>query len=65
MRPSRNPGRVAGFWYLVLVFLGPLRLMYIPSKLFVSGNTAATVNNIGSHELLSASALSRTQTLSF
>jgi hypothetical protein len=26
--------------------------MYIPSKLFVDGNTAATVNNIAAHELL-------------
>jgi hypothetical protein len=47
-----NPGRVAGLWYLLLVFLGPLRLMYIPSKLFVSGNAAATVNNIAAHQLL-------------
>ena len=47
-----NPGRVAGLWYLLLVFLGPLRLMYIPNTLFVSGNAAATVNNIAAHQLL-------------
>lgn len=47
-----NPGRVAGLWYLLLVFLGPLRLMYIPDKLFVSGNAAATVNNIAAHQWL-------------
>ena len=47
-----NPGRVAGLWYLLLVFLGPLRLMYIPSKLFVHGNAAATVNNVAAHQLL-------------
>lgn len=52
MRPSHNPGRVAGFLYLFLVILGPLRLIYIPSKLFVSGNASATVVNIASHELL-------------
>jgi hypothetical protein len=52
MNSTRNPGRVAGFWYLLLCVLGPIRLMYIPSKLFVDGNTAATVNNIAAHELL-------------
>ena len=34
MSPTRNPGRVAGLWYLLLVVLGPVRLMYIPSRLF-------------------------------
>jgi Domain of unknown function (DUF4386) len=29
-----------------------IRLMYIPSKLFVHGNATATVNNIAAHELL-------------
>ena len=49
---TRNPGRVAGFWYLLLVILGPLRLIYIPSKLFVHGNATATVDNIAAHEWL-------------
>src|SRR5947209_3220961 len=52
MSSTHNPGRVAGFWYLLLVIMGPLRLIYIPSKLFVHGNAAATVNNIAAHELL-------------
>jgi hypothetical protein len=52
MSATRNPGRVAGFWYLLLVLFGPLRLIYIPSKLFVEGNAAATVNNIAAHEWL-------------
>src|SRR5437667_9639558 len=52
MSSTRNPGRVAGLWYLLLVLIGPLRLIYIPSKLFVSGNAAATVNNIAAHQLL-------------
>lgn len=47
-----DPGRVAGFWYLSLVLIGPLRLIYIPSKLFVRGNPTATVSNIGTHEWL-------------
>ncbi len=52
MTSTRNPGRVAGLWYLLLTVLGPLRLMYIPSKLFVRGNAAATANNIAAHQLL-------------
>jgi hypothetical protein len=52
MNSTHNPGRVVGIWYLLLVVIGPLRLIYIPSKLFVRGNATATVNNIAAHELL-------------
>ena len=52
MCSPRNPGRVAGLWYLLLILVGPLRLIYIPSKLFVHGNAAATANNIAAHEWL-------------
>jgi hypothetical protein len=52
MTLTNNPGRVAGFWYLFLILIGPLRLIYIPSKLFVPGNATTTVNNIAAHELL-------------
>jgi hypothetical protein len=48
----RNSGRVAGFWYLLLVLLGPVRLIYIPTKLFVRGNASATASNIAGHEWL-------------
>jgi hypothetical protein len=52
MSPTRNPGRVAGFWYLLLVLAGPVRLIYIPSKLFVHGNATATASKIAAHEWL-------------
>ena len=52
MSSTHNPGRVAGFLYLLLVVFAPMRLIYIPSKLFVRGNATATVNNIAAHELL-------------
>jgi hypothetical protein len=52
MSSTRNPGRVAGFLYLLLVLAGPLRLIYIPNKLFVHGNAAATAGNIAAHETL-------------
>jgi len=47
-----NPGRVAGLWYLLIVLTGPLRLIYIPGKLFVKGDAAATVDNIAAHQSL-------------
>ena len=37
---SRN-ARIAGFLYLGAILLGPVRLIYIPSVLFVTGNAAA------------------------
>src|SRR5437879_9684710 len=52
MSSARNPGRVAGYWYLLLVLLGPLRLIYIPNKRFVPGDAAATATNIAAHEWL-------------
>lgn len=48
---SKN-ARVAGFLYVLFSVFGVVRLLYIPSTLFVSGNAAATANNIASHELL-------------
>jgi hypothetical protein len=52
MSLTRNPGRVAGFVYLLLVFTAPLRLVYIPSTLFVRGNASATAANIAANEWL-------------
>lgn len=52
MNTPKNPGRVAGFWYLLLTLLGPIRLIYIPGKLFVHGDAAATASNIAAHEML-------------
>ena len=52
MIPFRDPGRSTGFWYLVLIVLGPLRLLYIPKTLFVPGNAAATISNILANETL-------------
>ena len=51
MRLTENPGRVAGFLYLLLL-AAPLRLIYIPSTLFVHGDVTATASNIAAHETL-------------
>jgi hypothetical protein len=44
--------RIVGFWYLSIIFTGLLDLIYIPSKLFVHGDAAATVANIAAHQTL-------------
>src|SRR5438045_5695517 len=36
----------------VLIAIGRFFLIYIPRNLFVTGNAAATINNIAAHELL-------------
>jgi len=52
MHPTDKAARVAGAVYLLLVVTAPLRLMYIPSTLFVRGDATATANNIAAHESL-------------
>ena len=52
MHPTDKAARIAGAVYLSLALTAPLRLIYIPSALFVRGNATATANNIAAHELL-------------
>lgn len=51
MTSLSRDARVAGLLYLTLL-TAPLRLLYIPSKLFVTGNATATANNIAAHQTL-------------
>ena len=51
MTPLSRNARIAGLLYLTLL-TAPLRLIYIPSKLFVPGNASVTANNIAAHETL-------------
>ena len=48
----KNPGRFAGLIYLLISIPGAFALVYVPSKLIVSGNAAATSANIAGHETL-------------
>ena len=52
MTPISKNARIAGFLYLMLVVFGPLRLIYIPNKLFVHGDAGATAVNILAHQTL-------------
>jgi len=51
MTSLKHQARVAGFLYLTLL-TAPLRLIYIPSHLFVAGDASATAGNIAAHETL-------------
>src|SRR2546428_11053474 len=52
MHPTNKAARIAGAVYLSMAFTAPLRLIYIPSTLFVQGHATATANNIAAHEWL-------------
>ena len=52
MTETSKNARLVGFWYLMLVFIGPLRLIIIPNKLFVHGDAVATAANITAHQTL-------------
>jgi hypothetical protein len=52
MHPTNKAARVAGAVYLSLVLTAPFSLIYVPGKLIVRGNAAATANNILTHEML-------------
>jgi uncharacterized protein DUF4386 len=48
----RNPGRFAGLLYLLASIVGFFAMGYVPNKLIVSGNAAATASNIVASERL-------------
>ena len=52
MHTTKKAARVAGAVYLSLVLTAPFSLLYVPGKLIVRGNAAATASNILAHETL-------------
>jgi hypothetical protein len=48
----KQQARVAGFLYLLLALSAPIGLLYVPGKLIVHGNAAATADNIRASERL-------------
>ncbi len=52
MHPTVKAARIAGAIYLSMVFTAPFSLIYVPSKLIVRGNAAATADNIMAHETM-------------
>jgi hypothetical protein len=52
MHPIKKAARIAGAVYLSMVVTGPFSLIYVPSKLIVRGNAAATADNILAHQAM-------------
>jgi hypothetical protein len=52
MQPIRKDVRVAALFYVLMGLPAPFALIYIPRKLIVRGDAAATANNILVHETL-------------
>lgn len=52
MNSSANPGRLVGLIYAAISIPGAFALIYVPSKIMVPGNAAATASNIVAHETL-------------
>jgi len=49
---TKNPGRFAGLLYVLFSIPGFFAMVYVPGKLIVHGNAAATANNIATSETL-------------
>jgi hypothetical protein len=52
MNSTKKQARIAGLWYLLLGITAPIGLVYVPSKLIVSGNPAATIDNLRASDSL-------------
>ena len=52
MSSTKNPGRFAGLLYLLTSIVGFFAMMYVPGKLIVHGNAAATASDIAANETL-------------
>jgi hypothetical protein len=52
MHPTKKAARIAGAIYLSLVLVAPFSMLYVPGKLIVRGNAAATADNILAHETM-------------
>ncbi|HEY6269432.1 MAG TPA: DUF4386 domain-containing protein [Candidatus Acidoferrum sp.] len=52
MSSTKSPGRFAGLLYILTSIPGFFAMMYVPSKLIVHGNAAATASNIAASETL-------------
>jgi hypothetical protein len=52
MTAANRDARVAGLLYLLVILAAPVRLVYIPTNLFVTGDAGATIANIATHETL-------------
>ena len=52
MHPTKKAARIAGLIYLSMIITAPFSMLYVPNKLIVRGDAAATAANILGHETM-------------
>ena len=52
MNPTKKQARIAGLWYLLLGVTAPIGLVYVPGKIIVPGNAAATIDRLRASDSL-------------
>ena len=52
MHPTKQAARIAGAIYLSMILVAPFAMLYVPNKLIVRDNPAATAENILAHETM-------------
>ena len=52
MHPTKKAAHIAGTVYLSLILVAPFAMIYVPGRLIVRGNAAATAGNILAHETM-------------
>jgi hypothetical protein len=52
MHPTKKAARIAGLIYLSMIFVAPFAMLYVPNKLVVRGDAAATAQKILAHETM-------------
>src|SRR5947208_15629987 len=52
MHPTKKAARIAGLIYLSMIITAPFSMLYVPNKLVVHGDAAATATNILAHETM-------------
>src|SRR5712692_5012391 len=52
MNPTKKQARIAGLWYFLLGITAPIGLVYVPGKIIVPGNAAATADHLRASESL-------------
>src|SRR5213592_5070631 len=57
MHPTVKAAVTAGFVYLAMILVAPFSMLYVPGKLIVRDNAAATAENILTHETLFRSSI--------
>ncbi len=52
MHPTKKAARIAGLIYLSMIITAPFSMLYVPNKLIVRGDAAATATSILGHETM-------------